>query len=1021
MKIFLYTPFFQSNNPERQAEFDACLKGNLENPFIDRIFLFIDDGIIPNFRNDKIRIVHIKSRLTYRDWLEFTAEQTTDHISVLANTDILFDRTITYLDEALRGENRFVALSRHEKQGEALNPHPNPKWSQDVWAIRSSEKIPLPLLKETDFQLGIPRCDNKIVYSFAVHGWQMINPFPTIQAIHLHESQIRNYEKEKDRSIIGGMGFISAEAGLESESVVELSVWPRKASHISNLRLIDALEVWDKQAEATPVPKDSRIVAYNQDWQFPAITEKCAYTNILKKKSLIARDCTYLAFPWATLIDKLGNNPEDSQKLLSALEALIPKSTGKRRIITTCQHIRMLQFIKYFKKVGITDIFWSHAVKGQPIAPTEPEIRIHPFPLYPVQTAELNTVDNDRNVLFSFIGAYARDFYLTRVRDFILDELANDPRGVVVGRSDWHYNKVVYDHQIKGNAEPKEKLVDQDASTEFKTVLARSIFSLCPSGSGPNSIRLWESIGAGAIPVILADTHALPGNQELWEQAVVFCDETKSAVVALPEKLEKIAQDTAKLAEKRQALQQLWMLYGPQNFTYDIESYFLDLNTRPSVDTSTPLPLADEELMLVAQSVLKKNGDNKNEQDFLLTTCASRALLQPGNFSLIYEQSPDLRHALHKASKNRTGSPSAIAWEKAPRVGVAQRINGAAGKSKKRTIVRLGRNSHRMPLAYVAYADLFTQRMNVSGIIEDADFIALGASPNIRENIETIAEVKKRKPNVRICVMSEEPLWDTTWGDEFGEKNCNISWQGTTIEYTALNHMTSPIFAFDKLPYFITTENHYFVRYANLFKRNAELTPSEILTVWNNARWKFAFFAERREEPRYDFSRPNEDLYGLSAYRTRIADGFSGNDALRCGKGWNETGPRQALPDWHLDKLASLDGNSFVVSGLENTHQQHYITEKIFDAFACLGVPLYFASPNHRVHDLVPSDTFINLFGLKSDDAIAKVKNFTPDLAFAEAYLETQKRLSKLFSDPQTLIKERNRVVDETVAALIKL
>ena len=36
---------------------------------------------------------------------------------------------------------------------------------------------------------------------------------------------------------------------------------------------------------------------------------------------------------------------------------------------------------------------------------------------------------------------------------------------------------------------------------------------------GPNSIRLWESLAVGAIPIILADTLELP-KHKLWDKAI---------------------------------------------------------------------------------------------------------------------------------------------------------------------------------------------------------------------------------------------------------------------------------------------------------------------------------------------------------------------------------------------------------------------------------------------------------------------------------------------------------------------
>jgi hypothetical protein len=51
--------------------------------------------------------------------------------------------------------------------------------------------------------------------------------------------------------------------------------------------------------------------------------------------------------------------------------------------------------------------------------------------------------------------------------------------------------------------------------------LLDSVFSRCPSGSGPNSILLWESLGFRCIPVLLADTLQLSGEPGEWEEAIV--------------------------------------------------------------------------------------------------------------------------------------------------------------------------------------------------------------------------------------------------------------------------------------------------------------------------------------------------------------------------------------------------------------------------------------------------------------------------------------------------------------------
>jgi hypothetical protein len=85
-----------------------------------------------------------------------------------------------------------------------------------------------------------------------------------------------------------------------------------------------------------------------------------------------------------------------------------------------------------------------------------------------------------------------------------------------------------------------------------------SVFALCPSGSGPNSIRLWEALGFGAIPVILSHTLRLPGVPQLWRQAALFVPETEAAVAALPARLEALAADPQRLQAMQAAGQQLW-------------------------------------------------------------------------------------------------------------------------------------------------------------------------------------------------------------------------------------------------------------------------------------------------------------------------------------------------------------------------------------------------------------------------------------------------------------------------------
>lgn len=678
----------------------------------------------------------------------------------------------------------------------------------------------------------------------------------------------------------------------------------------------------------------ARVVAHDADWQFPAITEQHAFQRV--QDSLIAAPgMTYFAFPWATLIDRLNNWADDRDELLLALREKSVELLGADRIFTVCQHIHLERLAPYMREAGVTDVFWTHAVRGQTVLEGDPPIRIHPFPLYPVQLPALSDAfeSTDREHLFSFVGARANEWYLTEVRNWILDEMGGDPRGFVRGRDTWFYNDVVYEHQIRRKTGVDAPLVDQDAGEQFRRLLTSSVFSLCPSGSGPNSIRLWESIAAGAIPVVLADSWAPPGDEALWREAVVFCKETPAAVRTLPDQLETMARDATLLANKKAALRQLWALYGPQSFITDIQS-------------------------------------------------AAMA-------------SASLTYASQTSANRRKAGPR-------PRMKVHL----------------FGRHAIRTPLGTDSYRAYFADDMALVDTPNEADLLVVGFDLDLREAGSDINAMLAANKKLRLVVLSEEPLWDTIWSLNFAKRNAWITLAGETHPVTVLNHFTSDIYCFEALPYYVTTRNAFFNRYADRFTRLSAQSAGETLTRWRETELRTAFFAERRTDERYSRAFPEHGVEGLCVYRTRVAEAVNEARTLRVGMGWDGGTDRRKLPDWHLDKLARLDRRARVISGVENTHLRHYITEKVFDAFAFGAMPLYYAGPNHRIFDFVSPESIINLHGHDPDAAAQLVQAFEPGREAAEAHLDAQARLAERFNDPAILFRERRRVADAVIREL---
>jgi hypothetical protein len=298
-------------------------------------------------------------------------------------------------------------------------------------------------------------------------------------------------------------------------------------------------------------------------WQRPNATEAYAAEQL-------GSAAGYLAFPWASWIDIARDQPPPPVPLASG--------PAQQTLATVGQHIEMLHHAGLLRRCGITDLFWSHAISG---LSHYQGLRIHPFPLFPVRCSSHpgrpgGVPLSQRRWLYSFQGAYRPELYLTPVRQWIL---ALPPRSdaLLEARREWHFEQPVYREQVHG--QPTDRARHAELNTQansYVSTLQQSLFALCPSGSGPNSIRLWEALGFGAIPVILADTLALPGDPELWQQAALVVPETRQAVAGLPDQLEALRSEPSRLAAMQAAGQQLWQRYGLPDFVADLRSFLTD-------------------------------------------------------------------------------------------------------------------------------------------------------------------------------------------------------------------------------------------------------------------------------------------------------------------------------------------------------------------------------------------------------------------------------------------------------------
>jgi len=364
-----------------------------------------------------------------------------------------------------------------------------------------------------------------------------------------------------------------------------------------------------------------------------------------------------------------------------------------------------------------------------------------------------------------------------------------------------------------------------------------------------------------------------------------------------------------------------------------------------------------------------------------------------------------LVHDIQGLMATQAETPGIAAMPAAPaRLGRPPRIFG------------LGPRFARTPLAYAPLRRLIGDRLEFVATPKTADLIVTGWSLDFQDHAADLAQVRRVNPAVRFAVISEEPLWDTVWSGGYSAPNHSFNCGGTAQPYRFLNHANTRIFDFERIPYFLLTADHFCARYVSMLSRYGCMSAHELRRHWLDAAHTAAFVAEFRNDPAFDVWLPDGQRQGLSAYRSAVAQLTPGQTVLRIGKGWTGEEPaRQSLPDWHLDKLARLDGQVRVCAACENTYQNNYITEKPFDAFAVGAMPACYAGPGHRLHDLIPPEAMLNSFGLTPEEAAAQISEFSPDLWRAEAWLAAAAALRDRLSDARAVAAERNRVVRETL------
>lgn len=201
--INIFCQYFIHSNNERQREITKCLKNNVKNKYITKIYLlneriYTDEEL--DISSNKIIQININRRLQFKDVFEYINEQNIKGYNIIVNSDIFFKKNIVNIFKSdIHINKKMYALLRYEYN--VLEPEKTflfgPRGdSQDTWIIHSNYNIGEKECKIFNFEFGKPGCDNKIIYLFSLLGYNVINDPTFIKSYHIHETNIRNYSNK---------------------------------------------------------------------------------------------------------------------------------------------------------------------------------------------------------------------------------------------------------------------------------------------------------------------------------------------------------------------------------------------------------------------------------------------------------------------------------------------------------------------------------------------------------------------------------------------------------------------------------------------------------------------------------------------------------------------------------------------------------------------------------------------------------------------------------------------------------
>ena len=198
--IRMFTSLYPETSHVRHKELSTCLEQNLANPAIGLVCLFLEGTESPFPFHEKLKVRSISHRPMFQNFFEWANElaQLDTDTSIVTNSDIYLDASVSALAHLLEQE-QCAALTRWDMQSDGSPRLFDRNDSQDVWIFKGKIR---PVV--SDYLVGVPRCDNRLLYELRRAGYEVINPAFSVRSFHLHAGQRAEYPENIDGPYVEG-------------------------------------------------------------------------------------------------------------------------------------------------------------------------------------------------------------------------------------------------------------------------------------------------------------------------------------------------------------------------------------------------------------------------------------------------------------------------------------------------------------------------------------------------------------------------------------------------------------------------------------------------------------------------------------------------------------------------------------------------------------------------------------------------------------------------------------------------